>query len=113
MLSILNTLIFLTRNRRISYYIIMTDIISPSRKIVLLKPTDSSTLGGSSIIVASDDKDKPLVGEVVSVGSGKMPLPMKKGDLVAYRRFGDSKMMVRGQEYVFVGFADILGKIKK
>jgi chaperonin GroES len=91
----------------------MSDIITPSKKIVILKPIDTSNLGGSSIIVASDDKDKPLVGEVVIVGGGKMPLVMKKGDIVAYRRFGDSKLMVKGQEYVFVGFADVLGIINK
>ena len=94
----------------------MSEIITPSKKIVLLKPVKLESIGGGILETASaggSDKDKPQVGEVLAVGSGKQPIEMKKGDYVAYRRYGDTRFLIKGVEYVFVQFEDILGVIKK
>ena len=92
----------------------MTDIISPAKKIVLLKPVKLESIGGSVFETAStgSDKDKPQVGEVLAVGSGTPPIKMKKGDYVAYRRYAETRFLIKGAEYVFVLFEDILGVVK-
>ena len=92
----------------------MSEIITPSKKIIVLKPINLSAVGGSVLIISSTDaKEKPMIGEVLVIGSGKKPMPLKKGDIVAYRRFGDTTFLIKGMEYAFVGFDDILGVIKK
>jgi chaperonin GroES len=91
----------------------MTDIIRPSKKILLLKPVSLDSFGGSILTIATTEtKDKPQVGELVAVGSGKTPMPVKIGDYIAYRKYGESAFLVKGQEYIFVGFDDVLGVIK-
>lgn len=87
--------------------------IQPATKIVVLKPVKIEELGGSLLVVFASEKEQPLVGEVVVVGSGKVPMVMKKGNKVAYRRFGESKFLLGGNEYIFVHFDDLLGVIKK
>ena len=90
--------------------------IVPSKKTILLKPVRMETIGGSMIEAASaggSEKDKPQVGEILAIGRGKLPIDgMKKGDIVAYRRYGDTRFLIKGQEYVFVLFDDLLGIIK-
>ena len=92
----------------------MSDIITPSKKIVLLKSIKVESIGGTilEVVTSTPSKDIPQIGEVLSIGSGKPPVAIKKGDLVAYRRYGDTRFLIKGKEYVFVGFDDILGRIK-
>ena len=83
-------------------------MILPSRKVVLIEPTQVKT--GNIIDIVSEKKQE--TGKVVAVGEGKMPVEMKVGDIVAYRRFGEDKLYYKGKQYLFVTFADILGIIK-
>jgi len=94
--------------------IIATDNpITPSKKIVVLKSVKYDDFGGGVLVVTTSDKEKPMVGEVVSVGEGKVPVPMKRGDYVAYRKYGETRLLVKWHEFIFVIFDDILGVIKK
>ena len=88
--------------------------IIPAKKIVLLKPIPLDSIGGGILEVAStgSEKDRPQVGEVLAIGSGKLPVEMKVGGLVAYGRYADTRFLIKGIEYVFVRFDDILGVIK-
>jgi chaperonin GroES len=90
-----------------------SNIITPSKKIVLLQPVKLETVGGGVLEVAStgSEKDRPQVGKVLAIGSGKMPVTMKVGDIVAYGRYADTRFLIKGQEYVFVRFDDLLGII--
>lgn len=69
----------------------------------------------SATIVAVQEKE-PELGEVVDVGQPafrkKCPIPgLKKGDIVAYRKYGESKYIIGGSEYAIVDFQDILAII--
>lgn len=88
-----------------------SEVIKPAKKIVVLKKATLSGVSKSTIEVVSDKQ--PEMGEVIAVGDGKQPIQMKKGDIVAYRQFGQSAMFVGSQEYLFVSFADILAVICK
>jgi len=88
--------------------------IIPAKKIVLLKPIPLDSIGGGILEVAStgSEKDRPQVGEVLAIGSGKVPVEINVGDRVAYGRYADTRFLIKGNEYVFVKFDDILGVIK-
>ena len=84
--------------------------IKPSKKQVVVRPT---ALTGSGLeVIEQTEKKKPEVGKIIAVGEGKQPIPMKKGDVIAYRSYAGSTFYFDGQETIFVGFDDILGVIK-
>ena len=88
--------------------------IKPAKKIVIVKPTklkDSGT--GSILAVVNTEKKKPELGRIIGVGEGKLPIPMKKGDIIAYRAYAGSSFFLWGMEVIFVGFDDVLGVIKE
>ena len=80
-------------------------LISPAKKVVVLIPTKISNV--KTLIEVVDSK--PDIGEIVAIGDGKLPVAMKVGDVVAYRKYGEAKLYVGSQLYLFVFFSDILG----
>lgn len=82
--------------------------IIPAKKIVLIEPIQIKT--GKMIELVSEKKQE--TGKVIAIGDGKLPVEMKVGDTIAYRRFGEDKLIYEGKEYLFVGFQDCLGIIK-
>lgn len=83
--------------------------IKPAKKVVAIIPKQVRKGG-----VLDYSMDKPQeTGEVVAIGSGKCPIDgLKVGDMVAYRRFGESNYYIGGKEYYFIDFKDILALVK-
>jgi co-chaperonin GroES (HSP10) len=90
--------------------LMQNELIKPAKKVVVLIKKNLASVTGSHIDAVS--KDIPEVGEVVAIGKGVLPVDMKVGDLVAYRRYGESKFFISGRQVLFVHFDDILGTIK-
>ena len=93
--------------------------IAPAARIVVVKP---KKLSEGAITVASEKTEPPEIGEIVEIGShgynerGKLrkwPLSMKKGDTIAYRKFGESSFYIGGEMFKFVSFDDVLAVIKE
>ena len=84
--------------------------IYPASEIVVLIPTDIKEIARGVLEVV--EKDAPEIGKVIAVGAGKQPVVIKVGDIVAYRRFGESRFTLSGQQTLFVKFEDILAVIK-
>lgn len=87
--------------------------VIPARKTVAIKP-DESELSSGKLVVVQEKKQE--VGVVVAIGDHDKdsPLPvkgLKKGDRVAYRRFGEQQYFIGTERYLFVSFDDILGVI--
>ena len=82
--------------------------IIPAKKVVVIEVVDVKT---SSRIEYVQEK-KQEVGKVIAIGGGKLPVEMKVGDTIAYRKFGEDSLFIDGKVYLFVTFADILGLIK-
>lgn len=90
--------------------------IKPSKKIAVIKSIRLEDVNFGGGLVAVSEK-QPELGVVVEVGipdkKEGMPVDMKVGDIVAYRRYGETKIFMGGIEHLFVDFADILGVIEK
>ncbi len=82
--------------------------ITPSKKVVLIEMTEIKS--GSEIEYVTEKKQE--TGKVVAIGEGKLPVKMKVGDTIAFRKFGEDKILIDGTEYLFVTFADCLGVIR-
>ncbi len=82
------------------------------RVIVKPSPAEEKTKGG--IILPDTAKEKPVIGEVVAVGPGKVTDDGKKvapevkvGDKVLYGKYSGTEVTVEGEEYLIMREADI------
>jgi len=86
--------------------------IKPAKKIVVLRRGKFSEITKGNIEMVGD-KSIPELGEVLAIGEGPKPVKMKIGDVIAYRRFGESKVYFKGEEILFVSFQDVLAVFKR
>lgn len=82
--------------------------IRPARKVVVVTPREVKR---GKILDYSTEKAQET-GEVIAVGEGKLPIDLKVGDIIAYRRFGEAEYYLEGNNYFFIDFKDILAVIK-
>lgn len=95
--------------------------ITPLGDRILLKPqTGEGTRTESGIIIPDTvDKEKPEMGKVIAVGSGRVddngntvPMKVKVGDTVLFSKYGPDEIKVGGEEYLIVSESSILAVIK-
>jgi chaperonin GroES len=80
---------------------------------VLLKAHEVPESTASGIILATTNKEKPAIYEVVSAGPGTKDVTMtvKAGDKVVVGKFVGSEIKLDGEEYKFVKQDDILAVV--
>jgi chaperonin GroES len=88
--------------------------MKPLADRVVIKPSaaDERTKGG--IILPDTAKEKPVIGEVVAVGPGKITddgktiaPEVKVGDKVLYGKYSGTEVTVEGDEYLIMREADV------
>ena len=82
------------------------------RVVIKPSPAEEKTKGG--IILPDTAKEKPVVGEVVAVGPGKVaddgkkiPMEIKVGDKVLYGKYSGTEVTIEGEEFLIMREADI------
>ena len=87
--------------------------LKPMADNVLLKQTEAEETTSSGIILATTNKEKPGIYEVVSAGPGTkdVTVTVKPGDKVVVGNFVGSEIKLDGQEYKFVKQDDILAVV--
>ena len=87
--------------------------LKPMADNVLLKQTEAQETTASGIILATTNKEKPLIYEVVSVGPGTKDVTMtvSVGDRVVVGKFAGTDITLDKQEYKFVKQDDILAVV--
>ena len=84
--------------------------LKPMADNVLLKQSEAQETTASGIILATTNKEKPAIYEVVSAGPGTKDVTMtvKVGDKVVVGKYTGSEIKLDGEEYKFVKQDDIL-----
>ena len=84
--------------------------LKPMADNVLLKAHEAAETTVSGIILATTNKEKPAIYEVVSAGPGTKEVEMlvKVGDKVVVSKFTGSEIKLDGVDYKFVKQDDIL-----
>ena len=87
--------------------------LKPMADNVLLKQHEAAETTASGIILATTNKEKPAIYEVVSVGPGTKDVTMtvKAGDKVVVSKFVGNDIKLDGEEYKFVKQEDILAVV--
>ncbi len=89
--------------------------LKPLFNNVLIKPLEAEAKTASGIIIPDSVKEKPQIGEVMAVGPGdvtpkgeKIPMIIKIGQKVMYKKWGGNEVKVGSQEWTIVEQKDIL-----
>ncbi len=84
--------------------------LRPMADNILLKATEAAETTASGIILATSNKEKPAIYEVVSVGPGTKDTEMliKVGDKVVLGKFVGTDITLDKIEYKFVKQDDVL-----
>ena len=87
--------------------------LKPMADNVLLKQHEAPEATVSGIILATTNKEKPAIYEVVSAGPGTKEIEMtvKPGDKVVVGKFAGSELKLDGVDYKFVKLEDILAVV--
>ncbi len=93
--------------------------IKPLSDNILIEPLEKEQKTASGIFIPDTAKEKPQEGLVVEVGPGRpdesgkiIPIGVKKGDRVLYKKWGGNEVKLDGKEYLIVKMEDILGTIE-
>ena len=87
--------------------------LKPMADNVLLKAHEAQEATASGILLATSNKEKPAMYEVVSVGPGTKDVTMavKVGDKVVVGKFTGSDVTIDKVDYKFVKQDDILAVV--
>ena len=92
----------------------------PLHDRVLVKRIESEEKTKSGIIISDTAKEKPMEGEVVSVGSGIRqengsitPLDVKAGDRVLFGKWSGTEIKLDNKDYLVMKESDIMGILAK
>lgn len=84
------------------------------RLVVRQHDAIEKTAGG--IIIPDSVKEKPMEGEVLAVGTGRVtdsgetvPLAVKVGEHVLFNKYAGTQILVGGEEYIIIKEADVVG----
>ena len=93
--------------------------IKPLNDRVLVKRMEEVQVTKGGILIPDTAKEKPIQGEVLAVGSGrimedgsKKPLDVKKGDRVLFGKYAGTEITLEEQEVLIMREDDILAIIE-
>jgi chaperonin GroES len=87
--------------------------------MIVKRSTEEQTTKGG-IIIPDTAKEKPLQGEVVAVGNGKIledgkvrALDIKAGDTILFSKYAGTEIKLDGDELLILREEDVLGILEK
>lgn len=93
--------------------------IKPLADRVLVRPVEREERTKGGILLPDTAKEKPQLGKVLAVGSGRMlengqrqPLDVKEGDTVLFSKYAGTELKVDGEEMLLIGERDILAVVE-
>ena len=90
--------------------------VRPLHDRVLVKRFSEDEKSKGGIIIPDTAKEKPIKGEIVAVGQGRVgedgavrPLDVAKGDQVLFGKYAGTEIKIDGEEFLMMREEDILG----
>lgn len=92
----------------------------PLHDRVLVKRIEAEEKTKSGLIIPDTAKEKPMEGEVISVGSGIRqengtitPLDVKAGDRILFGKWSGTEIKLNNQDFIVMKESDIMGILSK
>ena len=93
--------------------------IRPLHDRVLVRRHEDEKKSPGGIVIPDSAAEKPMQGEIVAVGNGKVqengeqrPLDVKAGDKVLFGKYSGTEVKVDGEELLVMREDDIMGVIE-
>jgi len=93
--------------------------LRPLHDRVIIKRLEEEKISAGGIVIPDSAAEKPIRGEVVAAGNGKIledgkvrPIAVKKGDKVLFGKYSGTEVKVDGQELLVMREEDILAVIE-
>ena len=90
--------------------------IRPLHDRVVVKRMEEERTSAGGIVIPDSATEKPVRGEVLSVGKGKIaengdvrPLDLKVGDQVLFGKYSGTEIKIDGEEVLVMREDDIMG----
>ena len=94
--------------------------VTPLHDRVLIKRIEEKETVKGGIIIPDTAKEKPMEGEVISAGPGKImpdgkraPMDVKPGDRVLFGKYAGTEIKIDDEEYVIMREEEILAVLTK
>ena len=88
--------------------------VKPLSDRIIVKPAEAEEKTASGLIIPDTAKEKPMKGEIVAVGKGKITddgkeikLELKVGDKVLYGKYSGTEVTIDGEEYLIMRESDV------
>ncbi len=92
--------------------------VRPLHDRVLVKRQMEEEKSKGGIYIPDTAKEKPIQGEIIAVGTGRVaedgkvrPLEVKKGDKVLFGKYAGTEIKIDGDDFLMMREEDILGII--
>jgi chaperonin GroES len=94
--------------------------IRPLHDRVIVRRMEEERTSAGGIVIPDSATEKPIQGEIVAVGKGKIlengevrPLDVKVGDRVLFSKYGGTEIKIEGEDLLVMREDDITGVITK
>jgi len=94
--------------------------IRPLHDRVVVRRLEEERKSPGGIVIPDTVKEKPIQGEVVAVGKGKIlengsvrPLDVKPGDKILFGKYSGTEVKIGNEELLVMREEDIMGVIEK
>lgn len=91
--------------------------LQPLGDRVVIKPIEREEMTRGGIVLPDTAKERPMEGEVIAAGPGKMTddgkrieMDVKVGDIVVYAKYGGTEIKIDGKDYMILNESQILAK---
>lgn len=93
--------------------------LRPLHDRVIVKRLEAETKSAGGIVIPDTATEKPIRGEVIAVGAGKIlddgkvrPVAVKAGDKVLFGKYSGTEVKVDGEELLVMREEDIVAVIE-
>jgi len=97
----------------------MATNVRPLHDRVIVRRLDEEEKSAGGIIIPDSAKEKPIQGEIIAAGNGKLlengdirPLDVKAGDTVIFSKYAGTELKLDGEELLMMREDDILGVVE-
>lgn len=94
--------------------------LRPLHDRVIIKRLEAETKSAGGIVIPDSATEKPIKGEVIAVGNGKIlengevrALDLKVGDKVLFGKYSGTEVKVEGEELLVMREEDVMAVLEK
>ena len=94
----------------------MATKFTPLHDRILVRRVEEADTTRGGIIIPDSAKDKPMEGEVISAGKGKVnedgkvrPLDVHEGDRILFGKYSGTEIKIDGEDFIIMREEEVLG----